>query len=71
MLSFLAKFRQVFVEKSYWHTCLHIIFHPWIELYLQMMSGRIEMDIFFFLLSLKCLLYSKQPITVHFSLAIL
>lgn len=47
MLSFLAKFRQVFVEKSYWHTCLHIIFHPWIELYLQMMSGKMELDIFY------------------------
>lgn len=46
MLSFLAKFRQVFVEKSYWRTCLHIIFHPWMKRYLQMMSGKIELDIF-------------------------
>lgn len=46
MLSFLAKFRQVFVEKSYWRACLHIIFHPWMEKYLQMMSRKIERDIF-------------------------
>ena len=45
MLSFLAKFRQVFVEKSYWCACLHIIFHPWMERYLQMMSRKIELDI--------------------------
>lgn len=47
MLSFLAKFRQVFVEKSYWRACLHIIFHPWMERYLQMMSRKIELNIFF------------------------
>lgn len=68
MLTFLAKFRQVFFENSYWHICLHIIFHPWIERYLQMMSDKIELDI---LTLPKILLYSKQPITVHFSLATL
>ena len=47
MLSFLAKFREVFVEKSYWRTCLPIIFHPWMERYLQKMSGKIELDIFY------------------------